>query len=270
MQWPGGRQRDWNSWYGFWYLGPIQVPPQAPYVGMTDRTTGEIWYLCFDPARDGRISLTNTIPRSKSIVTRVFGPYDGPFLADYGLLMGVNNAHVVFGPALNSFGPSPYAFDLLGSRVFWGQITPLSTLANQYNHLQYEFVPGIFVGLTDRSTGQLWYAQYQESTGHVSIATTLPPALPNLIIGMIKIYTNPYDGPALGQGDVILGVRNGHLLWEVRGQVNGPLRPTLAFSDVGLRTPQAQFLTAHVTPPRGVADIPPDHIAFTQVSAQLA
>lgn len=85
---PGGS--DWWG-QGYFYLGPLRIPPTPPTVGMTDRAgTGQVWYLMWDG--ENHLVLTNVIPTYAQGDYYVFQPYDGPYLGSTGWRMGVTTA----------------------------------------------------------------------------------------------------------------------------------------------------------------------------------
>ena len=134
------------NYYGYTDLGPVAVPPQPPICAMTDRTTGVVWFLGFDPANGNRLTISttaDTLPFSKLRSYRVFGAWDGPFIESYGLRMGVDNGRVVFEPfpGMDS-GPGPYGFQLRNGNTQYAQVgaTAIRTPSN-LDHLTYAIFP---------------------------------------------------------------------------------------------------------------------------------
>lgn len=140
-------------YYGYYDLGPVQIPPWAAIVGMTDRATGKVWYLGFDPNSNDRIALVDKLPLSTLITIRVFGPYDGPFIGSAGLRLGVRNARLVF-DTFSGTAATPKAFNLAGDRHIWMEIKARAVKnPNILDHLTYSAMPvGI---LTTDFGGQL-------------------------------------------------------------------------------------------------------------------
>lgn len=120
---------------------------------MTDRTTGAVWYLCFDPTNGNRLALVDTLPRSRLLTVRTFAPYDGPYVGDFGLRMGVDqvngSTHVVFDTNARwdaSAGPFGFASD--GTRQIYAQLGATSIdNPNGWDHLAYtlEMFRGAFL-----------------------------------------------------------------------------------------------------------------------------
>lgn len=70
---------------GYTDMGRIRIPPLPKWIGLTDRSTGVVWYLSHNiasPGLDGLgyISINDQQPRPDRDWV-IFGPYDGPELA---------------------------------------------------------------------------------------------------------------------------------------------------------------------------------------------
>ena len=87
----------WSN-YGYFDLGPVQVPPLPPRVGMTDRATGKVWYLGTDSNSGSRVVLFDTLGAPDKNLALVYGPLDGPYLqgANYYIRLGVQNGRMVY------------------------------------------------------------------------------------------------------------------------------------------------------------------------------
>lgn len=72
-----------NVFSGYWDLGPILIPPQPAIIGLTDRDTGDIWYLTQDAAFT-RVAvddvLTDVLAGTQFKDVFVYGPNDGPWV----------------------------------------------------------------------------------------------------------------------------------------------------------------------------------------------
>lgn len=91
--------------WGAYWLGPIQIPPLPQPFGMTDRATGVVYYLTFSSDATHLIFST-TPPSSKPI--KIWAPWDGPFVGQFNLRLGISNAHVVV-DAFPEEGAGPFA-----------------------------------------------------------------------------------------------------------------------------------------------------------------
>lgn len=253
----------WTN-YGYYDLGPPQVPPAALWVGMTDRATNSVWYLGFDPCFDGRICLVDAseIPLTKNIVTVVHGPYDGPYVGQYGLRLGVRNGHLLYDSQVGNGASLPAAFDLSGNQQLWLQLHATSVdNPNFWDHLAYDGVPWFFFGLTDQADGSVWYVALDRQTQHVCLLDSLH--IPNVIRARTHVY-GPLEGPGIGTSGWTLRLRGGHVLAHI-GTKQFTLIPAMAFDSWGATTPAALFAGATVTGPFGIADQPPDHVAYSVV-----
>lgn len=85
-------------------LGIVQIPPQPPRIGMTDRSTGTQYWLGYDGAH---ITLSTTAP---SAPTRVYASFDGPFLAAFGLKLAISSGRLLFETVRTDAAAPPYAF----------------------------------------------------------------------------------------------------------------------------------------------------------------
>lgn len=83
---------EWWRW-GYWWLGPVLIPPLVPAVGITDRVTGTVYYLLWDG--NDHLVLSTTLPTPLQN-NYVFPPWDGPFLGTTGVRLGISNGRVVF------------------------------------------------------------------------------------------------------------------------------------------------------------------------------
>lgn len=282
------------AFYPFWPsgyrdLGPNQVPPDALWVGMTDRDTGAVWYMGFDPCFDGRICLVSEdeIPYSKSLVTRVYGPYDGPYIGAYGLRLGIRDGHLVFDQIRGSGGALPAAFDKAGNHQLWLQLYAVAhSNPNNWDHLAYDGAPSVFFGLTDQEpyliltdeegnwltteTGALLveplpkvrYIALDHNSGHIIILDNLN--VPNVVRSRIKVYP-PFDGPPIGTSALRFFLRNGRIGAEI-GPEQAVLIPTMAYDSHGDLSQAALFAGANINGQFGIADQPPDHVAYSVVN----
>lgn len=253
------------DWAGFTYLGPPQIPPEASWVGMTDRDTGVIWYLCFDPCYAGRIALVSAdeIPFTKLIVTRVYAPYDGPYIINEGLRLGVRNGHLLFDTQVGSGAAPPWAFDLSGSHNLWLQLYPRSLdNPNTWDHLAYDGIPWFFFGLTDRDTQQVWYVVLDHTSGRIGLLDALN--VPGPIRSRVHVYRG-FQGPGIGTTGLQLGVRGGRMLFEGSTK-QFTLLPSMAFDSWGQVGQAALFAGALVNGQFGIADQLPDHVSYSVVN----
>lgn len=262
----GGPYYPFWPYYGYANLGPTQVPPDAIYVGMTDRSTGAVWYLAFDPCNGGRICLVGEsyLSVTKVLVTRVYGPYDGPFIMNEGLRLGVRDGHLVFDILPGNSGSPPWAFDLSGNHFLFNFLVPVSQdNPNTWDHLAYDGSPSLFCALTDRDTGTRWFVTLDHDTDRIKLMTGLGNQH-SQIRPWVKLYTDPFDGPAIDESGVILGVRGGHLLFdeEARDKV---LFSTMAFDSYGAVNRAAQFYVQTLDGQAGVADQLPDHLSYAVI-----
>lgn len=258
------------DYYGYAYLGPIQIPPLATICAMTDRATNAVWYLCFDPCSDCRLALvpSNQVPFSLVFTTRVYGPYDGPFINSNGLRIGVRNARLLFEVAAGDSGGGPWAFDLAGNKSLWMQLVGRAFKnPNAFDHLAYESVPFMFFGLTDNTTGKVWYVMLDHSTQRVAITDVLPAGVPNAIKTRVHVY-GKFDGPGFGTSGLVLGMNNGRMIAN-NGTKQFVLLPTQAFDSIGSLADAAQFTGATVNLQAGIADQAPDHVAYNVVDPAI-
>lgn len=256
--------------YGYSYLGPIQVPPLSSMVAMTDRVTGAVWYLAFDPCQNGRICLLSQseVPLSTILTVRPYAPYDGPFIGPNGLKLGVSNAHLLFDTAPGDSGGGPFAFDKSGNKQLWMQLAGLAYKnPNQIDHLTYQGVPWFFFGLTDTVTGLVWYVSMDPSTKRIKLIDSLPPTLNANVITRIRVYP-AFQGPGFGTSGLGLTLTNGHLIANA-GTKQFVLIPTLAFQDNSDISQAALFMGANVNGPFGIEDILPDHVAYNIVDPTI-
>lgn len=139
--WP---DRDPYNPFGYYNLGPVQIPPPLPVVGMTDRTTGKVWYLVYDTT-GARMALTDTAPTAAPL--RVYGAWDGPYIGSYGLRLGVDQVtfrgvtgtHLVFDAIdAHNAGNCPIAVPLNSTSVYAVLEALNSANPNAYDRLQYE------------------------------------------------------------------------------------------------------------------------------------
>ena len=58
----GPENNSHRAWaLGYFNLGPVQIPPIPPVVGMTDRAgTGQVWYLFWDG--EDHLMLSSVLP----------------------------------------------------------------------------------------------------------------------------------------------------------------------------------------------------------------
>ncbi len=108
----------WIPWiWGYYWLGPTQMPSIPSWIGLTDRVTGKVWWLQLAPGQQGlasdqlaleqrHLQLTDQAP-GNSKTSRVFAPFDGPFVGAYGFRLGVANAHLVL-DTFGASGPGPF------------------------------------------------------------------------------------------------------------------------------------------------------------------
>lgn len=100
--WPadkfGPNGPDWLG-TGYWYLGPVSIPPLVPVVGMTDRTTTTVYFLYWNGTSGLSLETTRS-PASQNYYT--FQPWDGPFIS--GLRLGVNNGALVLDNKMGKHG----------------------------------------------------------------------------------------------------------------------------------------------------------------------
>lgn len=251
--------------YGYTYLGPTAVPSDAMYVGMVDRDTGVVWYLCFDPCYGGRIALVDSseVPFSKYIATRVYEAYDGPYVGAQGLRLGIRNGHLVYDQSPGSEGSPPWAFDLSGNRRLWLYLYPTNhDNPNTWDHLAYDGIPWFFFGLTDRDTGTVYYVVLDHDTGRVGLQQQAN--VPGPIQSRIHVYP-AFQGPGIGQEGIQLGVRGGHMLWEISTK-QFVLLQALGFESLGGLTEAALFGGTLLDGQAGVAQQLPDHVTYSVIS----
>lgn len=113
-----GEKYPWYPYWGYYDLGPIQIPPLPRTFGMTDRQTGTVWYLSYDAAQ-GRLALNDTTPQT---FVQIYGPYDGPFLADTGYRLGTRNGRLLYDDnfqLLRDHGPPPWIFDATTNTIVY-------------------------------------------------------------------------------------------------------------------------------------------------------
>lgn len=100
-------------YYGYFNLGPIQIPPYPPFAGLTDRVTGTIYYLAYSPSNNA-ITLVTTVPAGLKNWTRIWGPFDGPMVQAQGLRLFVSSGTLSFeyieSGSTFAAGPGPWAF----------------------------------------------------------------------------------------------------------------------------------------------------------------
>lgn len=136
-------------YFGYFDLGPVQIPPLPPRVGLTDRTTGKVWYLGYDSTAQtqqgpGRMVLTDYVPQPDAANFRVYAPWEGPFFWALGtqLRLGVDNGRLVWDTAPSNFAGDhnqvPWARDIQQSSVvFYVQLDSAVTQPYLGAHLSY-------------------------------------------------------------------------------------------------------------------------------------
>lgn len=93
---PGLGDNWWGT--GYFYLGPVRIPPLVPVIGMVDiAINGTVWWLFWDGV--DHLMLSSTLPAGCQNYY-VFQPEDGPYIGTTGLKLGVNST------------PQPYNFGL--------------------------------------------------------------------------------------------------------------------------------------------------------------
>jgi hypothetical protein len=120
----------WNQL--FYWLGPTQIPPLPSWIGMTDRVTGVTWWLILAPDF-GHLSLTTQTPVGPQ---RVFGPWDGPFIGQFGFRIGVSNGHLNF-DAFPEQGAGPFAASMVNKQNIAGLLMFASKTPSRYDHLLF-------------------------------------------------------------------------------------------------------------------------------------
>jgi len=126
-------------WWNFWWLGPVQIPPLPARFGMTDRADGTVWYPSI--SNDGtHIVFSTAAPNSSPI--KIYAAYDGPYVGQYGLRLGINSGRVVV-DVFPNFGAGPFLQGVSSTTiaaVFFAQ-TLAPGVANGYDHLAFQSAP---------------------------------------------------------------------------------------------------------------------------------
>lgn len=108
-------------YYGYYDLGPVQIPPVVSLFGLTDETTGKVLYLIAGPDPN-RLSLTDTPvgPQLNKNRTKVYTAFDGPAIGSGGAKLRLNNNHLLIDTATASDnGPGPWVFDSSNALQVW-------------------------------------------------------------------------------------------------------------------------------------------------------
>lgn len=108
-------------YFGYYDLGPVQIPPPPPLFGLTDRTTGKILYILAGPAPN-RLSLTDTPvgPQLNKNRTKVYNAFDGPVIGNSGAILGLDNGRLVIDTrGAPDSGPGPWIFDSSNALQVW-------------------------------------------------------------------------------------------------------------------------------------------------------
>jgi hypothetical protein len=101
----GGATGLYPWFWGAYWLGPIIIPPLPMYFGMTDRVTAAVYYLTFS-ADATHLIFSQTPPAHKP--TKIWPPWDGPFVGQFNLRMGISNDHLSIDPFPEQ-GAGPFA-----------------------------------------------------------------------------------------------------------------------------------------------------------------
>lgn len=125
-------------WLRYFDLGPVQIPPLAQPFGMTDRTTGTVYYPSI--ATDGtHIQFTTQAPPG---TVKIFGPWDGPFVGNYYLRMGIAGGHVVVDTFPADAGPGPFIRSGSTPVTLAAVLYGVNTLGGAgFDHLQSAIAP---------------------------------------------------------------------------------------------------------------------------------
>lgn len=227
----------WWPYFGFYDFGAVQVPPLPPISGMINRSDGSTWYLCWSPDQGNRLCLSNQIPQAYQARTKVYQPYDGPFLEAQGLRMGVanagplGNAHVVYDQsAIGSSGAGPWGFGV-NTNALAAQVAAVSTNARLiFDHLAYRLTvtrPVIstfppWFAMYERGTGKIWYFGWQLQGADNRMVLT--DEISNLNGPRSKVY-----GP---NETLWLGTRGYRLSLSLIDDGGGTVNPHISFEQV--------------------------------------
>ncbi len=66
--------------FGYYDLGPVQIPPFPTRIILTDREDGTLWVLSHDEERE-HVMITDTFPTDRHYT--IYGPWDGPTLGTH-------------------------------------------------------------------------------------------------------------------------------------------------------------------------------------------
>lgn len=82
-------------YYGWFDLGPVQLPPLPPVIGLTDRTIpGVVWYITWNNAT-GHLQIQDSDPFPQGRPAKVYPPFDGPWIGNSGWRLGVDVGHII-------------------------------------------------------------------------------------------------------------------------------------------------------------------------------
>lgn len=90
---------DWGAYHN---LGPVQIPPLAPAVGMIDEVTGTTYYLSWNGTNSLRLQTTLPVALQNS---HVYTPKAGPWLP-FGFQLGVRSGSAVVNAQINRRQPN--------------------------------------------------------------------------------------------------------------------------------------------------------------------
>lgn len=106
---------------GYFNLGPVAIPPGAALFGLTDRTTGTVWYLAAGLS-SGHLSYTDTPsgPQLNKNRTKVYNAFEEPVLGNSGIKIFANNGKIGIevDTAWNGW-PGPWVYDFSNANQIW-------------------------------------------------------------------------------------------------------------------------------------------------------
>lgn len=123
------------QYWGYYWLGPVQIPPLPVWIGLTDRVTGVVYYFEIG-IQTQHIKLSST-PLPSASPIKIYAPWDGPFLGQYGYRIGISNARLVLDQYPGESGPGPFVRSPSSSQLIAGMFATNVIVKTGYDHAAY-------------------------------------------------------------------------------------------------------------------------------------